>query len=507
MLEYNDFVEEIPIENYDQLIKILHGKTPNFREKYVFRGVGSVKHELIPSALRNDDNDNPIINDYLDSNFWVVWAKTAEEYYKEGKISKEQYNKSENYVLEFIGVDKKGNRCSHDSLNRTIHSENEFHFKKELNSLLKFLNLADRSGLKISTSPEIRKLIHENLNYRPENNENWPHEDFLEIISLAQHYTLPTEALDWSYDYNISLYFAVQNILDNNEEDCILWALNYKLFEESYTPHFKYPYKLQFYRPEYNTNPNLRAQKGLFTFITHKIDELDKRPLNEIIVEDFINNINEEEFKKYGFINLQGIGISFLPENEKIFYKFIIPGKLKHEILNELYLNGYSEEYIFPGYSGVVMAIENRVKLDNYIKNLNKPPKINMIMSFNNDDIDNIFTNNKRIVFKRNITYEYINQIFIYSKESHEILGYFKGNEIDEYPPENLWFNFKEKSAISEDEFFNYFENSEKGYAIRINDLIKFKYPIKIPDFKLNSEFYFIHPNDSKVNFLLNFEE
>ena len=507
MLEYNDFVEEIPIKSYNQLIKILNGKTPNFREKYVFRGVGSVKHELIASALRNDNNDKPMINNYIDSNFWVIWAKTAEEYYKEGKISKEEYNASEKNILEFIGVDKNGNPCSYDSINRTIHSQEEFHFKKELYALLKFLNWTDRAGLKISTTHEIRRMMHESLNYRPENNGNWPHDDFLEIISLAQHYNLPTEALDWSYDYNISLYFAVKNILDNEEDDCILWALNYKLFEESYTPSFKYPYKLQFYRPEYNTNPNLRAQKGLFTFITHKVNELDKRPLNKIVVEDFINNIDEKEFKESGLVNLAEIGISFLPENEKIFYKFIIPGKLKHEILNELYLNGYSEEYIFPGYPGVVMAIENRVKLDNYIKNLNNPPKTNMIMSFNNDEIDNIFTNKKRIIFKRNLHCENINHIFIYSKKSHEVLGYFNGNEIEKYPPENLWFNFKEKSIISKEEFFNYFENIKCGYALRINDLIKFKYPIKISDFKLKSEFYFIHPNDSKVNFLLNFKE
>ena len=42
----------------------------------------------------------------------------------------------------------------------------------------------------------------------------------------------------------------------------------------------------------------------------------------------------------------------------------IIPEDKKHEILNDLYLEGYSEEYLFPGYSGVTQSIENKVRLD-----------------------------------------------------------------------------------------------------------------------------------------------
>lgn len=505
MANYNDFVEEIPITTYEQLMRILQGKTPNFREKYIFRGLSSDKHKLIPSALRKDANDNPALNNFIDSDFWVLWAKPIEQYYKEGKISKERFEQSKKNEINLLRIDKNDNVLKHDKINRIINSENEFHFKKELYTLLKFLDWTDRSGLKISTTPEIRRMIHENINYKPKNNGDWPHHDFLEIVSLAQHYGIPTEALDWSYDYNIAIYFAVKNVLEeNNNDDCVLWALNYKLFEDSYIPNYKNHYHLQFYRPEYNTNPNLRAQKGLFTLITHKYDELDSRPVDEIVVEDFIRN-TIQDYGDEKIIRIEGLGIFNHSKSEKLFYKFIIPNTLKHEILNELYLNGYSEEYLFPDYSGVVLAIENRVQLENYT--LNKTPKINMIMSFNDNEIDNIFTNKKRIIFKRNIICEDINQIFIYSKESHEILGYFKGNEIEEYPPENLWFNFKEKSALSEDEFFKYFENSKSGYAIRINDLINFKYPIKIPDFELISEFYFIHPNNSKVNFLLNFEK
>jgi hypothetical protein len=52
-----------------------------------------------------------------------------------------------------------------------------------------------------------------------------------------------------------------------------------------------------------------------------------------------------------------------------LLYKLIIPKELKVEILNELYLDGYSEEYLFPGYKGVSKHVINEVKLKNLLKN------------------------------------------------------------------------------------------------------------------------------------------
>lgn len=42
----------------------------------------------------------------------------------------------------------------------------------------------------------------------------WPNEKFREVISLAQHYGLPTRFLDWSYDYKSALYFALKDIVE-----------------------------------------------------------------------------------------------------------------------------------------------------------------------------------------------------------------------------------------------------------------------------------------------------
>ena len=52
--------------------------------------------------------------------------------------------------------------------------------------------------------------------------------EFIEVISLAQHYGVPTKVLDWTYDYKVALYFALKDILKdkNNYSDGVLWAFN-----------------------------------------------------------------------------------------------------------------------------------------------------------------------------------------------------------------------------------------------------------------------------------------
>ena len=57
-----------------------------------------------------------------------------------------------------------------------------------------------------------------------------------------------------------------------------------------------------------------------------------------------------------------------LKDNEKVFYKFIIPQDSKAKILNYLYKEGYTEENIFPGYASIAKSIKNRVKLDEELK-------------------------------------------------------------------------------------------------------------------------------------------
>lgn len=49
---------------------------------------------------------------------------------------------------------------------------------------------------------------------------------FLEDMINAQHYELPTRLLDWTESALIALYFAVNQNIEKDECDSIVWALN-----------------------------------------------------------------------------------------------------------------------------------------------------------------------------------------------------------------------------------------------------------------------------------------
>ncbi|WP_346675080.1 FRG domain-containing protein [Methanobrevibacter woesei] len=363
-LKYEDLIKIHYIKSYQELLNIITGKS-NFndlRKNFIFRGLKKENYKLIPSSLRKNDEGNFIITDFIIGSEFL--------YNKENPIKIEN---KDGFCTSKVDKNDK-NIKSDKNPEKTIYSSQELQFRRETYVLLQFLNYTDKIGLKIPANENVRKWLHNPSNYKYDYKTSWPNSDFFEIISLAQHYGIPTRALDWTYDYKIAIYFAVEDILKNEKEDCVLWAFNYKLFEDHYQEENYEKHKLIIYRPEYNSNPNLSSQKGLFTFWIIFDDEnkddsdnndfTDETPFEEIIINYLIDNqISVEK----GIVKINGYNQIYLSENDVIFHKFIIPGNLKLEIINNLYLDGYSKEYIYPSYNGVVNSIKDRAIIDNMI--------------------------------------------------------------------------------------------------------------------------------------------
>lgn len=494
----NKYIERIKINSYDELVKIIQGKTDyceNLRDKFIFRGIENENFKLIPSALRNDNK----LNNYVDEDFKKTLQVSYEHAVKHGYCFDE-----DKYIpgcICFISVDKEGKKI--DGHYPYVFSVEEFQYRKEVNALMKFFDKGDKVGLKIPVSQDIRKLLDHSDKSEDKYIFYWPNPDYFELISLAQHYGVPTRALDWSYDYKVSLYFAVKNILNNsylcNEKpkNAVLWAFNYKSIEIDYLLSKNNPFAIKHYRPEYNSNPNLNAQKGLFTFIMNDLTHISEEPFDKFVAE-ILSRADE-------FDVIDGKKAVEFPEGEKAFYKFIIPEEIKPEILNELYLEGYSEEYLFPGYLGVAKSIENRVNLDKLLLKRINCNKKNVLLVMDYNKIEKIKTGEKLYEFKKYNFSQEVDKIFIYSKEFKEVVGCFRGNKIFANTPLYFWKNFSEKAGLTKKELFDYFKQKGWGWAIKINDLRIFDNPIKLYNFKEPGNYCYIENRD-ELKFLLNFK-
>lgn len=76
----------------------------------------------------------------------------------------------------------------------------------------------------------------------------------------------------------------------------------------------------------------------------------------------------------------------------------------------------------------------------------------------------------RRVIFRRRIT-----SIYIYSTSPvNKIVGLFEVDKIIKEHPQEIWSMCHEYAAISESEFFNYFEGFLTAYAIKIKSVSRF---------------------------------
>ena len=95
-----------------------------------------------------------------------------------------------------------------------------------------------------------------------------------------------------------------------------------------------------------------------------------------------------------------------------------------------------------------------------------------------------IIAGTKKVEFRKKIFKREVEKIFIYSSmPKKKMIGYFTILEIIEDTPNNLWNDFKEVGGITEKDFFEYYNNVEKGFSIRIDKVVKFEDEIEPNEF------------------------
>lgn len=154
----------------------------------------------------------------------------------------------------------------------------------EIHALSTFAKYCDEAGLHIPgdsekfrsqwldpTKPIDSFMFHRKL---------WPSDEYFPIMALAQHHGFPTRLLDWSKSSYIAAYFAAADALRHSgTERLTVWALNVGSIE------FNLLKPVESVTVLGSNNPNLAAQRGVFTILrqgygrgqpflgTHRLDE------------------------------------------------------------------------------------------------------------------------------------------------------------------------------------------------------------------------------------------
>jgi len=105
---------------------------------------------------------------------------------------------------------------------------------------------------------------------------------------------------------------------------------------------------------------------------------------------------------------------------------------------------------------------------------------MNVILSVKPKYVKKIITREKQYEFRKSIFKDKnVKKVYIYSSAPEkEIIGSFDIGEVIEDHPNNLWRSLWNVSGVSKQDFFTYFTNKQKGFAIEIKKLNLFDNPI-----------------------------
>ncbi len=173
-----------------------------------------------------------------------------------------------------------------------------------------------------------------------------------DLVTIGQHYGLPTRLMDWTYSPFVAVHFATSN-LEKFDKDGAIWMVDF-VKAKSVLPGA--------------LREALKAS-GSNTFTVDLLDEtiprltdLDSLSKNNFAIFFEPPSIDERIVNQYAFFSVMSSPTApmddWLVQNNDFYYRIIIPKELKWEVRDKLDQANITERLLFPGMDGLAKWLE-----------------------------------------------------------------------------------------------------------------------------------------------------
>ena len=173
--------------------------------------------------------------------------------------------------------------------------------------------------------------------------------NFWETISLAQHHGLPTRLLDWTFSPYVALHFATENFA-YYDADCAIWCMDFvksheylpNTLKQTLSAHYANGFSVEMLNEVASDFESLLAlEKTSRPFVLFfEPPSLDSRIINQYALFSVMSNPATTV-------------TDWLLDHEDLYFKIIIPAKLKLEFRDKLDQINMTERMIYPGLDGL----------------------------------------------------------------------------------------------------------------------------------------------------------